>query len=307
MQSLPIPAEFASRMTEVYGPLGESWLAELPALLASLSVRWSLGYILPPFEPLSYNYVAPVLLTNGTPAVLKAGVPNPELTSEIEALRLYNGDGAVRLLEADPNLGAMLLERLVPGRTLFDLDDDVKATSIAAQVMTRLWRPVSLDHSFPTVKKWTKGLERQRDRFGGTSGPLPESLVSTAEGLFCELLASNFKQVLLHGDLHHWNILSAERQPWMALDPKGVVGDPAYEIAAWLRNPTPHLLSEPDPRRILARRIDQFVEELGFERERILGWGLAHAVLSACWSIEDHGQGWEPAIRVAEILAEMAV
>ena len=143
-----------------------------------------------------------------------------------------------------------------------------------------------------------------RDRFGGTSGPLPEKLTGEAERLFAELLASQSEPVVLHGDLHHFNILAAERQPWLAIDPKGVVGEPEYEVGAFLRNPMPDLLSKPHPGSILARRLDQFSEELGFDRERLRSWGIAQAVLSAWWSIEDHGYGWEEAIRFAELLAE---
>jgi streptomycin 6-kinase len=146
-------------------------------------------------------------------------------------------------------------------------------------------------------------MQRMRHRFGGTSGPFPARLVEEAEVLFAELLGTMAEPALLHGDLHHDNILSAERQPWLALDPKGVVGEPAYEVGALLRNPLPQLLEMPQPGRIMARRVDQLAEALEIDRARIRGWGLAQAVLSAWWVIEDHGAGWEPAIACAELLA----
>jgi streptomycin 6-kinase len=111
--------------------------------------------------------------------------------------------------------------------------------------------------------------------------------------------------VLLHGDLHHHSILSAERQPWLALDPKGVVGEPAYEVGAFLRNPLPWLLDQPDPRRVMARRLDQLAGDLGFDRARLLSWGLAQAVLSAWWSFWDHRHGWEGGLACAELLAAL--
>ena len=116
------------------------------------------------------------------------------------------------------------------------------------------------------------------------------------------LLASSAGPVLLHGDLHHENILSAARQPWLAIDPKGVCGEPAYEVGALLRNPMPRLLDHPAPARLLARRLDLLAEVLGIDRRRLAAWGYAQAVLSAWWSLEDHGRGWEPALRVAEWL-----
>ena len=106
--------------------------------------------------------------------------------------------------------------------------------------------------------------------------------------------------MLLHGDLHHENIISAVRDPWLAIDPKGVVGEAEYEVGAFLRN---RLFLGPRPERLLARRVDQFVEELGFDRERVLGWSLAQAVLAACWSFEDSGQLWDEAIACAELIS----
>lgn len=138
---------------------------------------------------------------------------------------------------------------------------------------------------------------------GGGTGPFPGVLVKTAETLFAELSGSMAEAVLLHGDLHYANILAAERRPWLALDPKGVVGEPAYEVGALLRNPMPELLTQRQPGRILKRRADQLAEELGFDRARLLGWGLVQAVLAAWWSVEDRGHGWEPWIACAELLA----
>ncbi|HYO48996.1 MAG TPA: aminoglycoside phosphotransferase family protein [Chloroflexia bacterium] len=297
-----LPSDFARTMREVYGEAGVEWLRRLPAIIAGCEQQWSVA-ALPPFPRLSYNYVAPAVLADGRDAVLKVGYPGPELMCEIEALRLYDGHGIVQLLHADREQGAMLLERLKPGTPLAGIEDDEEATSIAAGVMRQLWRPVPSEHRFPTVAKWASGLERLRKHFSGTTGPLPKSLVEEAETLFAELIASMDEVVLLHGDLHHENIVAAERQPWLALDPKGLAGEPAYEVGALLRNRLPEPLTQPDTSRTLARRVDQLAEELGLDHERLISWGLAQAVLSAWWSIEDHGYGWEPAIAVAEALA----
>ena len=301
---MTVPSAFARTIRELHGETGDEWLRRLPDLLADCALRWSLT-ILPPFEPLTYNYVAPAIREDSAEVVLKVGVPNSELLTEIEALRRFDGQGIVQLLDADPELGILLLERLKPGAPLSKLTDDEQATSIAVQVMRQLWRPAPPEHPFPTVAKWAAGLERLRRRFGGGTGPLPGEWVETAENLFGELIGSMAEPVLLHGDLHHENILSAERQPWLALDPKGVVGEPAYEVGALLRNPIPGLLAQPHPERTLARRVDQLAEELGLERARLVGWGLAQAVLSAWWNVEDHGHGWEWGIACAEVLARL--
>lgn len=135
---------------------------------------------------------------------------------------------------------------------------------------------------------FVKKIARLRAEFDGGIDPFPEALVAQAERLFTELLASTNEMALLHGDLHYWNILAAQRQDWLAIDPKGVVGDPAFEPSAWLLNPKPPALSGPDLKRQLRRRVDQFVEQLALDRERVLGWGIARVVLSAWWSYDDH-------------------
>ena len=296
-----VPGGFTKNVTDVHGEAGTEWLRRLDETIAACERRWSLTVQLP-FVPLSYNYVAPAVRADGTGAVLKLGVPHHELVTEMEALRAYDGSGLVRLLEADYDLGAMLLERLEPGTPLSRLADDQQATSIAAQVMKRLRRPPPPEHQFPTVSDWATGLQKLRIRFGGATGPFPASLVEKAETLFSELIGSMGAPVLLHGDLHHDNILAAARDSWLAIDPKGVVGEAEYEVGAFVRN---RLFPGPRPKRLLARRVDQFAEELGFKRERILGWSLAQAVLSGWWSFEDSGHIGDEAIICAELLGEL--
>lgn len=302
-----IPEAFAAQMIEVHGERGAQWVRDLPALLEELAAaRWVLR-VGEPFAALSYNYVAPAVRADGTAAVLKVGVPHKELFSEMEALRLNDGRGMAWLLEADRERAAMLLERLVPGAPLLALADDEEATRVAAQVMRDLWRPVAPEEArhFPTTRDWAAGLGQLRARFGGGTGPLPEALVERAEAVFAELHASEAEPVLLHGDLHHENILRAERAPWLAIDPKGLIGEPAYEPGALLRNPLPALIERPDPVAVERRRIAVLAETLGFDAARITAWAFAQAVLSAWWTIEDHGHGWEPAIACAELLARL--
>lgn len=278
--------------------MGQEWIGRLPARLADCERRWTLKAG-PPFPNRSYHYVAPVVRADGSAAVLKIGVPSSEFQWQIDALRFYTGNGSVRLLEADGDAGAMLLERLEPGvllSTLTENGEDEKATSIAAGVMRRLWRPAPPGHGFPTVADWSQGLERLQRRFDGGTGPFPAELVEAAERLFAELIASTTDAVLLHGDVHHFNILSAERAPWLAIDPQGVVGDPAFEIGPFLHNPSPQSVE------VLARRLDQLSEELDLDRERARGWALAQGVLSAWWCMEDGVDCWVEGIDYCERL-----
>jgi streptomycin 6-kinase len=296
-----IPDPFAQRMRAIHGAAGDLWLAQLPVLLDRCCRRWNLT-LEAPYESLSYNYAVRVLCSDDRRGVLKIGIPNAELLTEIEALTLYEGRGCARLLAVDPAIGALLLERLTPGIMLASEEDDEKATRIAADVMQQLWRPLPAVHSFPTVARWARGLERLRATFGGGTGPFPHRLVEAAEDLFGELLPSSQQPVLLHGDLHHYNILAAERRPWLAIDPKGLSGEPLYETGAWLRNPMPQVATWPDLRRLLAQRIAILAECLEADRGRIQVWAIAQAVLSSWWSYEDEGAVGKESLQVAEAL-----
>lgn len=296
-----VPDRLARTIIDLYEDEGSAWLERLPALIAACEERWGL-VVSPAFPNLSYNYVAPAASATGEPVVLKLGVPNPELTSEAAALHLYNGQGCARLIAADVKIGALVIERLQPGMPLQALTDDREATSIAAQVMRQLWRPAPIDHPFPTVAGWAQGLARLRASFDGGTGPFPMRLVEQAEALFSELIASTDSEVVLHGDLHHENILSADRAAWLAIDPKGVVGDAGYEVGALLRN---RLDIDHNLKRLLARRVDQLAEELAIDRARLAGWGAAGTVLSAWWEWEDHGSYNDETIAIATIVADL--
>jgi streptomycin 6-kinase len=288
-------------VVDIHGAAGVAWLDRLPSIMAGCAQRWSLT-VLPPFADLSYNYVAPAIREDGTHVVLKAGVPHVELFREIAALSWFNGRGIVRLLDADPEEGVLLLERLEPGTPLFSVGDDEEATRIAARLMRSLWKPAPAGHRFATLAGWAAGLARLRARFDGGCGPFPADLVDRAERLFEELIDSTAKQMLIHGDLHHGSILRSEREPWLILDPKGVVGEPLWDAVYFSRS----LLSEAtDPKRVLVRRLDQLAQELGFDRTRLVAWGLAQSILTGWWSFEDHGCGYESDIACAEMFEEM--
>ena len=260
----------------------------------------------------------------GKDVVLKMGVPNREFLSEMEALHLFNGEGACKLLDYDEEKYWMLLERLNPGVMLATLEDDEEATHIAAETMKRIWRPVESGsllpafqqqvsprrhgdaarlHKFIRLTDWFDGLKRLRQMFNGGTGPLDEKLVQRAERSTGDFFTENQNPVLMHGDFHHYNILSSERG-WLIIDPKGVIGPAGYEVGPLLMNPWGELINKAGFQQITRRRIDILHEHLGFERERIREWGLAHAVLSAWWGVESN-TGWEYAWAVAEMLAEL--
>jgi len=305
---LNLPSSFTTTILNTYRDDGRRWLAELPALIDEASRRWGLTHITP-VENLSYNFVAyadqpaPSGAQRSRGVVLKLGVPNPELTSEMAALRCFDGDGAVRLLEADPERGMCLLERLHPGEMLAALADDDQRTHLAADVMLRLWRPAPQGLPFIKLSDWFAGLDGLRPRFGGGTGSFPKRILEMAEALIPELFTTSSPPLLIHGDLHHFNILSSGRG-WLAIDPKGVIGPPEYEVGPLLLNPWNEIKGA-DAIRITERRIAILSERLGFPRQRLRDWAVCHAVLSAWWNIEDNDEGSEYALACAEVYAQV--
>ncbi|BDI29861.1 streptomycin 6-kinase [Capsulimonas corticalis] len=304
---MSLPPNFVRNIT-AFGPAGAQWLELLPALLDNCARRWDLT-LLPAFPNLSFNYVANAVRADGTGVVLKIGPPMGDMRDERAALRAYDGRGAVRLLASDDARNVMLLERLTPGETLTGMASearDAEATAIAADVMRRLWRPAPPDHDFPTVAEWGEGFTKMRARFGGGVGPFPQAITEEAEALFADLLATSDAPVLLHGDLHHDNILSSG-DTWLAIDPKGLVGEPAYEVGAMLRNLWEDRHTHADPGRLLSRRAHQLADALGLNPARVKGWAMAQAVLSAWWTVEDGGDYWQSTFDLAHLLREIPI
>jgi len=306
-QRMELPTVFVNNVRTAFGAAGDAYLRDLPHLLTVFAQRWELT-LLPAFPNLSYNYVAPAVRRDGSEAVLKLGVPHRELRSEVAALTHYAGAGCARLLAADADHGALLLERLRPGDLLraHVYTDDVQSTTILAEVMAALWRPAPAAHELLTIAVWAAELATLRPTFGGGAGPFPPHLVDIAEHLFAELLASCTTPVVLHGDLHHENVLAAQGGRWLAIDPKGVVGEREFEVYALLRNPLGWPLAQPDPARVLRRRIDQVADRLGLDRERMRLWSVAQCVLSAWWDYSDSNPTpGQDDLRIADLLWNM--
>ncbi|MEI7026470.1 aminoglycoside phosphotransferase family protein [Paenibacillus sp. y28] len=296
---MDLPNSFIQTVTGVHGPKGRQWLQTLDGLIRYCELKWDCT-VQEPYE-LSYHFVVPAAGRDGTETVLKLGVPSNEQQTEIAALRLYNGSGAVRLLDAEPERGILALERLLPGQTLKSVTDDEEAAMIAASVMKRLRVTAPAAAGFPTTAAWAEGLAQIRGRFNGGTGPMPEKMVEAAEQLYRQLVAGARPVQLLHGDLHHGNILYDGSRGWLAIDPKGVIGEAEYQVIPFLMN---HL---PDEGRtaIMERRIAIFVEQLQLDRGRVLAWAYCHAILSAWWHVESQTDGMEASLRTAEQFAAM--
>jgi streptomycin 6-kinase len=218
-----------------------------------------------------------------TRRVLKIIGPDPDEANSAAVLKHYGGRGAVEVIARCGR--AILLERVEPGRHLADLvvaGNDDAATVAICDVMHALHRGDPPIGPFATVETWGESLaDYQRAR-----GPLPAPIVDRACKIYNDLSRSQGARFLLHGDLHHDNALYDAVRGWLAIDPKGVVGETAYETGAMLRNPTEDTTLFATPA-VIDRRVRILCERCTLDRERVLGWCFSQAVLAAIWAIED--------------------
>ncbi len=289
------------------GEAGALWLKKIPEIINECEKKWNLR-VQPPFD-LTWNYVAPAIRADGTDVVIKIGFPlDKEFGTEVAALELFHGEGTERLYEKDKENSVILIERVMPGLSLSTLENDDKATRVLARVMKKLWRPLPPNHGFITIAEWSSAIPKLKVKYKDSKVPhLPLDLLDKAEDYFKELIATSAQPVLLHGDLHQDNVLSSHRDEWLAIDPKGIAGEPTYEVAAMIRNPYKKMKKNPKMKEIIIRRIKILSDELGFDSKRIYKWCFAQTMLSAVWSVEDEQNGWEHALSVARILNEIRI
>lgn len=295
--TISIPSGLARNVVENWGAEGRRWLTGLPARLAEMARDWDLTLGRP--YDLSFHWVTPVTRADGSAAVLKLGVPGAHLAQQAEALRIYAGDGAVRLLAADEARGALLLEHAHPGVPAADLVParDVEATAAIIDAGRRLHHLPPPGCSLPALSTERESFQAHLRRFPGDD-PLPRHHVERAAGLFDELCASAPATTVLHGDLHHDNVLSAEREPWLAIDPAGLVGDPGFDCSTMLYNPRMWLRDE-ELTALVPARIEQLADGFGFPVDRVVAWGFVMAVLSEVWT----AQGGVPDSRALDVAA----
>jgi streptomycin 6-kinase len=258
-------------------PGGAEWLARLPRLVRELTELWELE----PGEPYDahISLVLPALRSDGTAAVLKLNFPDPESEHEAEALALWDGAAAVRLLEHDRERNGLLVERCVPGDQLWSVADEEEANRIAASVLRRLWERKPDGPAYRTLadeaERWAEELPA---RWQAAGRPYEGRLVDKTIAWIRELAPSQPELVLAHQDFHGGNVLRAEREPWLAIDPKPLLAEPAFDTASLLRDRRDELALDPHPERRLRRRLDQLSSELGLDRERMRGWAVVHAL-----------------------------
>ena len=265
------------------GPQWERWVDELPSTVRLLVEQWRLR---PDGEPThgQCSLVLPVRTSEGAAAVLKIGFPDEQSEHEHLVLQRWGGEGAVRLLSADPHHRGLLLERL--GADDLGVVSEAQACGVVADLYRRIHvpampqlRPLSF-----SIGRWTTELAAL-----ARNAPIPRRLVEQAIALGTDLAADRtVADRVIHTDLHYFNVLAGEREPWLVIDPKPVNGDPHYEIAPMLWNRWDEIAG--DIRGGVRRRFWMLVDGAGFDEDRARGWVIVRMVHNAMWALQDGSQ-----------------
>lgn len=259
--------------------LTPGWLASLPATVAALCEKWriEIDTVVPD------TYITLVLLGQSAelgPVVIKSSPLADEFVAEATALRLGAGANVSRLYDVDLDRSVMVVERIVPGTQLRQVDmPDEEATRLAAETVATFWRPVADPAGLHPLRRWMRELFE----WPADSTLLDAELVRQAQEIGTALLAQSSRACLLHGDFQHHNLLQRASGEWAIIDPKGLVGDPGFEIAAWMYNP-PGVSHREDYLDIVAKRIPICSGVWGIDPHELIAWAFVGSVLSICWT-----------------------
>ncbi|GAQ62546.1 aminoglycoside phosphotransferase family protein [Streptomyces scabiei] len=276
--TVPVPAELAATLEKHFQERGRSFAAALPGLAARFLDHWGLRPDGPAMHGMCALVLPVVRTADGAPAVLKLQILDDESEGEPVALRVWNGDGAVRLLDHDPATGTMLLERLDPARMLSREPDSHAAVLVIARLLARL----TATPAPPALRRLADIAADMLDRTPPVLARIPDTsdrrLIADCAAALREVMAEPGDR-LLHWDLHFDNVLGADRARWLAIDPKPLAGDPAFDLWPALNN-----RFDPDD---VTWRFDAMTEVLSLDRDRALAWTRARLLQNALWEIEE--------------------
>lgn len=279
-----LPGELIKHVTAICGARGEAWLSDLPRLIAELEVEWGLT-VHEPFPGIEFNFVA-MATRNGTPVVVKLAPPyvRTEVFAEARYLRERDGRGAVRLLAVDRDRHAILIERAVPGVPLFEAFKDDPAASVrpAIGVLRSLLKEPPVDRTDTgSLDEWFANFRRSLET------DFPRDYAERALGIYERLSTQPGRTYHLHGDFHPGNVVTAERSPFLAIDPKGIVGHIGYDIAVYLNNLQWWRKGDPGLGDLLDYAIGEFAAAFQFTEHEVQGWAFAYMVIGAWWSFDE--------------------
>ncbi|MGW2089421.1 aminoglycoside phosphotransferase family protein [Streptomyces sp. NPDC001880] len=289
---IDVPDAFAASYGESGGASARAWISALPGLAADFLERWSLRLDGTAAHGMA-SLVLPVTRADGTPAALKLQQVAEDNVDAAPGLRVWNGNGAVRLLDHDPGTGTMLLERLDEARPLSVVADDAAAVQILAELLARLVA-VPAPPGFRQLADIAAAMLDEAPRAAPMlHDPAERKLVRTCASAVAELIGEPGDR-LLHWDLHYDNILAGEREPWLAIDPQPLAGDPGFELLPAMDNRWAEVVATGDVTGTVLRRFDRLTEVLDLNRQQATGWTLGRVLQNALWDIEDGKTALEP-------------
>ena len=294
-----IPQELVTHVTAICGEKGEAWFERLQTLIKMLEDRWSVK-LDDPFPGIEFNFVAPAVCPDSTPVVIKIAPPyaENEIFSEAQLLRTWAGNGAVELLAEERELNAIMIERAVPGKSLTECFEgkETEAVAPAIDVLRNILKPPPTDKTdVILLDDWFDGLRRY------PSSAFPRTYAEKALEIYDSLSVQSNSTFYLHGDFHPGNIVNAVRSPFLAIDPKGMVGHIGYEIAVFLNNFHWWQEGKPDVRNRLDKAVMQFSEAFDLSAAELRQWAFAQMVLGAWWTFDEMPDIYDNEVAKADI------
>ncbi|MFF2847051.1 aminoglycoside phosphotransferase family protein [Streptomyces sp. NPDC058001] len=292
LPDIEIPGELAATQTKINGAAGRAFIEGLPGRAAEYLDRWDLTVTGPSMNGMA-ALVLPVVRSDGTPAALKMQIRDSESEHEWLALRLWDGAGTARLLDHDKDTATLLLERLDESRHLSDVEDSRAAVRILADLLARLTAlpgPVGVRRLADIATDMLTGLPDALPRVPDLAA---RRIVADCGAAVREVLGEPGDR-LLHWDLHYDNILAAAREPWLAIDPKPLVGDPGFDLL-------PALGNRYDEDEVLWR-FDLMTDVLDLDRRRAAAWTLGRVLQNTLWDIQDGEPVQATQMRIGELL-----
>jgi streptomycin 6-kinase len=276
--------EIPAKLIRNHSEKASGWLDGLPAAVDRYVDEWDLTVDGGPLSG-EASLILPVVRRDGAKAMLKLQSVNDESESEALALRTWNQDDVVAVLEDDPATSTLLLERLEP-RTLDDHPDHIEATRILAELLTHL-SAVPAPPGIRRLADIAAGMIEDAPRLiPRLSDPAEQRLVRRFVAQVGEVLPESGDR-LLHWDLHYLNVMAAQRRPWLVIDPKPLAGDPAFEVFPVLWNRWDDLVATGDLAQAIRDRFDLMVEVTGLDRDRALAWTAGRILQNVLWFTED--------------------
>jgi streptomycin 6-kinase len=292
------PERFLRYAHRDQGEKAKAWLKELPGILTRCCEKWELT-LGATTDEIKGNFIAYAETAGGEEVVLKVGVPHRDFSTEMEALGIYAGRGINRLIDCDKELNAMVLERVRPGRMLETLRDEHERSEIAARILRDLHRtPPPLKHTLPHFMDWIQdAFQDARNCQDSSRAEVYLEQIPHVEAMMERLMDGQESQILLHGDLHHWNILEDDQRGWMAIDPKGVIGASCLDAGRFINNATGFGSSAPGKRKIMLDAVEVFSKVLGEGEERIFAGAFCDRVMGCSWGLAHEADDREAGAR----------